>query len=818
MKPPVANAFTAHISPVPMAWKFFSSKYVIPVLSAFTTIQMNRYMETANLFALLRHLIGGNGLSIVISLDANDYYQLDKQIRFQVGLLILYAEVLSIPAIACLYRHEIERDVDLKMFFNNVIGDRYIKTKTYYDENYARKENELPHVPLTDNDPQSLPYIILEGIFKEGTNFVTNIVDTIDQLFKDLMGIVTITLISGAITSIFSNDFIPIQSNNSSSLQSSMANRREGSHKVSPEVLLGYANWKQILNTSLYASLIGETLFKMYADLKLSPLAWKTLNPFSDVYWTYLKLNIIFAMRLRDWVKPTPGHGNFLFQSGGYLNPIFTTGEYPTPISVTKYMNDPSVSPHYTKKDKEPVYPSIAFNDISTHFEYKKDTIPTSDTNHLYDGKKDSSLAERGIFIPAASVDNPQNPNVDVDIREKSLATSVFTLPCCKFVTSGESGCIQAMCATPNNQPPAEILEFLGLDPELAKKRAESSRDTTTHPLLRNKEDRIRSGLYVFNDIIAQDSHVAAGETSITDIWGRIAEVYITQDTLEEALEGTPPSNVDIAVFSLATDHSIEFKISSSNEQSADTAVVTLYNINPSTKTKILAEKSRILVKAGYEQDFSTIFEGFVTDIYDTRIGADTATTIIAFNDMLKLQRAPAEIMPIAVNEPYDQVIAKLLGQVGIPVGVICPEILFKFGFATILYGNPYMNLQKMAHMSSASSGIKAKDWYTDPESYTFYIQDNIGYFVKRKYISPTVVTVGTGKGKHGGLLTASKTDDPTGMAQAEIKCILNHRIKPDVQIDLHSITLGNKNLKCYEVSHICSKQQFVSIAKLGEF
>ena len=728
-----------------------------PVIWGFFTTQVQRFVETANIFAALRDIIGGNALTIIISADANDTAQLKTQMRFQIATLVIYAEVLGIPAIAALYKHEIDRDTDLKHFFTQIIGRRYLECAEHYGN-------------LSPSETPDSTIDTALGLLNTGKSVSQDLI----QLVQDLAGILILSVINAFITSALSTTLNPRPLGTTQSYsQTNYASRIA----LSPEIVMGYSNWKQILNTTLYASLLGETMYKMFTNIKLSPIAWRILNPLIDVYWTFLKTNIQYSMRFNQYIT----QGQLITTP---RRPFYGTDEENITQKVTSQGN----------------FPSIFAADVITHQLAKTGRIETSDPyNQL-----DDILCETGS-------------------SKTNIHSTVTIIPCCEYVKSGEAGDIQAFCSGKKLNISPDLATFMGLNPDLIDTSTEQQDQNPAsgtslgtglnlHEL--SQYERSKSGLYVFDDIISEDTQTKPGTTHIGDLWERVVEIYITQETLNEEPSPEPPL---IASFSLASNHSIEFRVTLSNESTADTALVTLYNINPKTLSKIIATKSRILIKAGYTDNFSTIFEGFVTDRYETRIGADTATTIIAFNDIFKLQSAPAAPYTAVQGVPYDQVIAELMGQCGIPIGVIQVDSNVTFGETHTLPGNAYMNLQLIAQ-GLTQEELDAADWYTDQESYTFYLKDSIGYFVKRKYVSQDKVYLGSKlpDGSHGGLLSATKAENPDDMIKGTAISLLNHRLKTDTMISIDSITLGKGDYKSSEVVHTCTQKEYTSTIKLA--
>lgn len=329
-------------------------------------------------------------------------------------------------------------------------------------------------------------------------------------------------------------------------------------------------------------------------------------------------------------------------------------------------------------------------------------------------------------------------------------------------------------------------------------------------------ESTIAQGFTVFNTVRETDTENIDQQKQEIKIWERIVEVYISEEN--EGSEWATNPNVKVFTTHKNDDgtggYDIEFTVSGSNLANADTATVTLYNLAEDTYKNFIKDKSRILIKAGYENDYGPIFEGTIEEINKSWSGGDEVIQITCYDTMSILQYSDVVTYVVPIGESVYDTVKNLCATCGITTAYVEPPGLTSSTQATLV-GKPYQCILNVVRHVNGVLG------YTDMEAnaFTFYIKNNIGYFVQRKYYARDEVWLGDEDNNipasENGLLEESPSDDESEMVVGNIKTMLNWRLKTDTTVHINGIQYKG-TYKVMEYTHTCSgKKQFYTDATL---
>lgn len=242
---------------------------------------------------------------------------------------------------------------------------------------------------------------------------------------------------------------------------------------------------------------------------------------------------------------------------------------------------------------------------------------------------------------------------------------------------------------------------------------------------------------------------------------------------------------------------SFEFNVDFDDSPDLNHAEMTIFNLSDdtinSTKTGV-----EIIINAGYEGDTGCLFVGTVYDVKTTNYDVDRKTTIKAIDSAD--QRGESRInRTYAAGAKADQIISDLCGIAGVPIGELSlPE--------NIQYRNgKNVNGRVLTLLKLIAIDCGAK----------FHILQGLAYFRGKK------------DGKDAGFLFNQKTgligspepfkeeDEDGDITEGySLKTLLNHRIQPDSEIEIGSIST-NGFFRVVSGNHSFTKSEMVTFMEV---
>jgi len=268
---------------------------------------------------------------------------------------------------------------------------------------------------------------------------------------------------------------------------------------------------------------------------------------------------------------------------------------------------------------------------------------------------------------------------------------------------------------------------------------------------------------------------------------------------------------IDLTIGSLnfnSDNFDIEFKVEK-KEDEAKTAIITIYNISQQTREKI--KKDDIVeLKAGYKEDYGTIFYGKVVNVDFELKGADEATIVECTDVSVDLKKDH-----LVVNYPAGtdaaQVVRDVCSYAAIPIGRI-DDTGYKFEKSYTFPGTPYdiildvikfcngklrQELQDMPYLRKMLSSVEFG------REYVFTIENNMAYFVRgaKMIYEAEVLESDT------GLLDVSKVKSED-KDKFKIRALLRWRIQVGKPVVIKSVKLdGQFNVSAYK--HVCKGEEY---------
>ena len=222
--------------------------------------------------------------------------------------------------------------------------------------------------------------------------------------------------------------------------------------------------------------------------------------------------------------------------------------------------------------------------------------------------------------------------------------------------------------------------------------------------------------------------------------WGRTCRVVVKSPARQTG-SGWEWTETDIASLDL------DFTITRSRVFNDNEASVTIYNMNPDTRNKILKRGSNLLIYAGYQDEgVGLMFQGNIVDVNTSTNGVDYITTITAL--AIRSLSRPFTATPVSLVYPKGTTADKAVDQLAAALGLVAigTENVAKVpmdGFAYV--GGAGGALEALARrLETAGCGI-----YIDLAELLVYTKDGSDSKYSVAYLAPDC-----------GLLSARDTTD----------------------------------------------------------
>lgn len=247
-------------------------------------------------------------------------------------------------------------------------------------------------------------------------------------------------------------------------------------------------------------------------------------------------------------------------------------------------------------------------------------------------------------------------------------------------------------------------------------------------------------------------------------------------------------------------DLDIEFHIEGGNKENANKAEITVYNMSDASKARIKKGEA-VQLKAGYRKDYGIIFFGTIDRVWDEREGADVKTVITALDETKSLFESGIIIKKYPKGTQVTTVVKDMFAVAGIPVGKIDdPGVVLQRDY--IFDKTAYENLRTCLGIVNGEIVKKG----IAPDGWTFYVKNNMGYFVRRDYSDVEAIVLSS----ETGLMEVMDQESEDSAIDYKVKSLLQWKASTDSIIRLESIRV-NGTFKVVEYSHVCKGEEYYS-------
>ncbi len=253
-------------------------------------------------------------------------------------------------------------------------------------------------------------------------------------------------------------------------------------------------------------------------------------------------------------------------------------------------------------------------------------------------------------------------------------------------------------------------------------------------------------------------------------------------------------------------DLDIEFTVENDTNNQSGTAEITIFNLSDSSKAKIKKD-TPIQLKAGYKDDYGIIFYGTVDKVWDEWQQGDVKTVVQALDATKQLFRGSYMVRTYPAGMPVATIVKDVFSAAGVPVGLIeDPGITLT---KTMTFeGSPYQILQTCIGLANGEI-VKQRQVSPDLlllESWTAYVKNNMGYFVRREYKEVEAVVLSS----ETGLMEVTPQESEDSTIDYRVRCLLQWKASQDSIIKLESIRVSGL-FKVVEFKHVCKRDEFYS-------
>lgn len=256
-------------------------------------------------------------------------------------------------------------------------------------------------------------------------------------------------------------------------------------------------------------------------------------------------------------------------------------------------------------------------------------------------------------------------------------------------------------------------------------------------------------------------------------------------------------------------DFDVEFEVEK-KEDEASISKITLFNLSDNKKEGIQYGDA-VELKAGYQEDYDTIFYGKVTGTDFKRDGADERIII-------ECADSSAQLSETYVTAKYPkgtdaaQVVRDMCAYSSIPVGRV-EDTGFKFGGTTVFGGTPrdiILNVIEFCNgkLRQARAEYLPKLIFSTVsygDEYVFTIVNNMAYFIKGANLLYEVAVLKT----ETGLMEVNKVKEED-QDKYKIRSLLKHRIRVGMPVQIESEKITGQYIVS-QYKHSCKDEDFIT-------
>lgn len=266
-------------------------------------------------------------------------------------------------------------------------------------------------------------------------------------------------------------------------------------------------------------------------------------------------------------------------------------------------------------------------------------------------------------------------------------------------------------------------------------------------------------------------------------------------------------------------DLDIEFTVENDDKNSAGQAEIAVYNLGQSKSA--FKKDELIQLKAGYRDDYGTIFYGKIDKVWDEKEGADLKTVVQASDLTKQLFMAKPICKKYPKGTPITKIVQDLFSEAGIPVGKIeDPDIVLEkdmvFGGKTTSTPYAVLNEEVLPLVNGTilkeltiSKGIVLDGALARlgemAELYTCYVgQDGMGYFVKKSFKDQTVIVLDS----ESGLMEIQDVSEEGKTSAYKVRCLFNWKIRQNTIVQINSLNVSG-NFKVTKFKHVYRGEEY---------
>jgi len=254
-------------------------------------------------------------------------------------------------------------------------------------------------------------------------------------------------------------------------------------------------------------------------------------------------------------------------------------------------------------------------------------------------------------------------------------------------------------------------------------------------------------------------------------------------------------------------DLDVEFKVENSNKVNASKAEITIYNLSDASKSKIKKDE-QVQLKAGYRSDYGIIFYGIVDKVTEEWEGGDVKTIVRAVDSTKILFDQTKIVKTYPKGTSVKTIVEEMFSLGSIPIGrVDDPGV--QLNKDTTFLGTPYEIVQQVLKLTNGElfkgmSESKAIREAMQTSCFTAYIENNMGYFVRKDFRGSEAVVLSS----ETGLMEVTEQEDENAELDYRIRCLLNWKLCTDALIQLKSYKASGV-FKVVDYTHICKGEEY---------
>lgn len=260
-----------------------------------------------------------------------------------------------------------------------------------------------------------------------------------------------------------------------------------------------------------------------------------------------------------------------------------------------------------------------------------------------------------------------------------------------------------------------------------------------------------------------------------------------------------------------ADDLDVEFTVENDTASKAGQAEITIYNLSDSSKQKI-KKGDVVQLKAGYRDDYGTIFYGTIDKIWVEKDGADVKTVIQASDSMKQLWQSGYVVRKYSKGTPVANIVRDMFSVAGVPVGKIeDPGITLQKDM--VFRGSPKRIVETCLNIIN---GNIAKSWGNIPpdvalqrlnqDGWTAYVKNNMGYLVRGDFKDREAIVLSS----ETGLIEVTPEESEDADVDYHVRCLLCWKASQGSIIKLESIKVSGV-FAVREYKHVCRGEDYYS-------